>query len=210
MNIGLINGSPKAKGNSSSEILLDDLNSLFPIGHSVQRLHFNKPAVTDQDIEKLQHCQAWVFAFPLYVDGIPSHLLSCLKQLEQADFKGKDIRVYVIINCGFYEAGQNRHAMEMMEIWCEKTGIKWGMGIGLGGGGGLLQMRNVPLGKGPKTTLGKSLLVFCEAVLNKESKDTHYISINFPRFVYKFIANNGWNKLIKENGGKVKDLKRRY
>jgi len=210
LNIGLINCSPKAKGNSSSEILLDDLNSLFSIGHFVQRLHFKKPAVTDLDIETLQHCHAWIFSFPLYVDGIPSHLLSCLKQFERSDFKYNDIRVYVIINCRFYEGGQNRHAMEMMEIWCEKAGIKWGMGIGLGGGGGLLQMKNVPLGKGPKTALGKSLSVLSEAVLNKETKDTHYISINLPRFVYTFLANSGWNKLIKENGGKVKDLKRRY
>jgi len=210
MNIGLINGSPKAKGNSSSEVLLDDLNSLFQIDITVQKFHFNKPMITDQVIENLRHCQAWVFAFPLYVDGIPSHLLSCLKQLEQADFKGKDIRVYVIINCGFHEARQNRHAMAMMEIWCEKTGLKWGMGIGLGGGGSLTQMRNVPLGKGPKTALGKSLAVLSEAILNKEKKDAHYISINLPRFVYKFSADIGWNKLIKANGGKVKDLKRRY
>jgi len=209
MNIGLINGSPKAKG-SSSEVLLEDLSSLLPTEHPVQKFSFNKPVVTDQDIEKLQNCQAWVFTFPLYVDGIPSHLLSCLKQLEQADIKNKDIRVYVIINCGFYEAGQNRHAMTMMEIWCGKTGLKWGMGIGFGGGGGLPTIKNVPLGKGPKTTLGKSLAVFSKAILAKETEDNHYITINLPRFVYKFFADIGWKKLIKANGGKVKELERRY
>jgi len=207
MNIALINGSPRGK-KSNSSALLEDLKGLFPTEVSAQAFNFNKPMIADQDMKNLQNCSTWVFAFPLYVDGIPSHLLSCLQQLEQADFKCEDVHVYVIVNCGFYEAKQNYHAISMMEIWCEKAGLTWGMGIGLGGGGGVSQIKNVPLGKGPKRTLGNALSVLGESVLTKEPRDNFYTSINFPRFVHKFFAESGWRKSIKANGGKVKDLKR--
>ena len=32
------------------------------------------------------------------------------------------------------------------------------------------------------------------------------VSIAFPRFLYKMAAQLGWRQMIKENGGKVKDL----
>ena len=209
MNIALINGSPRGK-ESNSGALLADLKEVLPTEASIREFHFNKPTITDQAMRELKNCSAWIFAFPLYVDGIPSHLLSCLEQLEQADFQHEAPHVYTIVNCGFYEAKQNRLAVSMMEIWCERAGLTWGMGIGIGGGGGLSQMRNVPLGKGPKRTLGNALAVLNEAVLEKETKDNFYTSINFPRFVHKLLAEANWKRRIKANGGKVKDLKKRY
>jgi len=208
MNIGLISGSPKDK-DSSSEILLEDLSRLLPTEHTIQKFHFNKPVVTEQDINNLRNCSAWVFSFPLYTNGIPSHLLSCLKQLEQADCKGKDIRVYAISNCGFYEGTRNKYAIANMEIWCEKAGLTWGMGIGFGGGSGMVHLKSIPLGKGPKKNLGKSLSALSGAISEKASKDNHYITLNIPMFVYKLLAGGSWKKLIKANGGKVKDLDKR-
>lgn len=43
-----------------------------------------KTAVSDEVLTELNHADVWVFACPLYVDGIPSHLLSCLMQLQKA------------------------------------------------------------------------------------------------------------------------------
>jgi len=207
MNIALINGSPRGKG-SNSGALLGDLKGVLPAEVSIREFHFSKPMITDQDMKDLQNCSTWIFAFPLYVDAIPSHLLSCLGQLEQADFKRENIHIYAIVNCGFYEAKQNRHAVSMMEIWCEKAGLTWEMGIGFGAGGGLSQMKNIPLGKGPKKNLGIALAELKETILAKDSKDNLYMSMNYPRFVHKLFAEAGWRKGIKANGGKVKDLKR--
>ena len=209
MNIALINGSPKTKA-SASGALLEDLKQLLPNEHHIKLLHLNKPALTIEDITTLQDCSAWVFAFPLYVDAIPSHLLSCLCQLEQADFNRNDIHVYSFVNCGFYEGKQTKYAMGVIETWCRKTGLKWGMGVGFGGGGALVSMKNAPLEKGPKRTLGKSLTLFVEAILRQDQKDNIYTSIAFPRFLYKIIIESIWKKAIKKNGGKVKDLKKRY
>jgi hypothetical protein len=76
----------------------------------------------------LTECNVLVFAFPLYVDGIPSHLLNCLRKLEKffGGLDKKDIMVYSLGNCGFYEGDQNKLAIEMMENWCAKAGLKWG------------------------------------------------------------------------------------
>ena len=209
MKIALINGSPKRKGSSSSA-LLEDLKKLLPDEHQIKQFHFNKPLLTEDEITELQDCSAWVFAFPLYVDSIPSHLLSCLCQLEQADFNRNGIHIYTFVNCGFYEGKQNTYALSIMENWCYKAGLNWGMGIGFGGGGALSSMKNAPLEKGPKRNLGISLTVFVEAISRQDQKDNIITSIAFPRFLYKLIIELEWRKSIKANGGKVKDLKKRY
>ncbi|HAW69762.1 MAG TPA: hypothetical protein DHD79_09105, partial [Firmicutes bacterium] len=84
---------------------------------------------------ELAACDTLVFAFPLYVDGIPSHLLSCLSQMEGylKPLASKEMRVYAIVNCGFYEGRQNQHALDMMQNWCAKTRLIWGHGLGIGG-----------------------------------------------------------------------------
>lgn len=149
-----------------------------------------------------------VFAFPLYVDGIPSHLLNCLIQLEKtfAAIYRKDINVYALVNCGFYEGHQNRMAIEMMENWCFKARLNWGQGIGIGAGGMLPVIKDVPIGRGPKKNLGKSLKKFATNILKSDSDQNIFITANFPRFLYKFAAEMGWRKSIKKNGLKRKDL----
>jgi len=208
MKIALINGSPKRK-ESISGIILEELKQLLPTEHHIETFNINKPSLTEDEIEKLQSCTAWVFAFPLYIDSIPSQLLSCLCQLEQAGFDRNGKHVYAIVNCGFYEGKQTRHALSMMEVWCQKADLMWGMGIGFGGGGGLAYMKRIPQGRGPKRSLGKSLTVLVDAILLQDSKDNIYASITLPRFVYKFISEFIWKKAIKANGGKVSDLDRK-
>jgi len=208
MNIALINGSPRKK-DSSSGALLEDIKQLLPAEHHIKEFHLNKSELTEEDIKEMQNCTAWVFAFPLYVDAIPSQLLSCLCQLEKAEFDGSGAHVYAFVNCGFYEGRQARHALSIMEVWCQKAGLQWGMGVGFGGGGPLAKMGNIPLGKGPKRTLGNILSVLVDAILALDSKDNVFASISLPRFVYRFASEVNWRKSIKANGGKVRDLDRR-
>jgi len=52
----------------------------------------------------LQNTDAVVITVPLYVDSIPAHFIHLLKETEQ------------------------------YQCWCERTGIKWGGGLGIGGG----------------------------------------------------------------------------
>ena len=208
MNIALINASPK-KAESASGVLLSDLKGAFVPEHNVKEFALNKPSISGAEIKELQEYSTWIFAFPLYADGIPSHLLYCLCQMEKELSVDKAIQVYAIVNCGFFEGQQTQNAIAMMENWCVKTGLKWGMGIGFGGGGGFAQMKSIPLGKGPKSNLGKAYTILIDAVLSKSSKENIYTSLSFPRFLYKFMGEISWKSSIKANGGKVKDLDKR-
>lgn len=208
MNIALINASPK-KSESASKSLLYDLKSLLFDEHTIKGFSFHTPNVTEAEIKDLCNYSVWVFAFPLYVDGIPSHLLSCLYKIEQFGIVCKGIRVYAIVNCGFFEGKQNCNALAILKNWCSKIGLIWGMGIGFGGGGSLAYMKSVPLGSGPKGTLGKAYKELTNAILSQSSKEDIYTSIGFPRFLYKVAAEMGWKQMIIANGGKKKDLNKR-
>lgn len=210
MNIALINGSPKPKKtDSASGELLKHLKSMFPPQHKVKDFTFNKSTITEAEIKELHDFPVWVFAFPLYIDSIPSHLLSCLCQIEKNAPIGKTIHIYAIVPCGFYEGAQTRNALSIMECWCIKAGLRWGMGIGYGGGGGLTDMKAIPLGKGMKKSLGRAYSVFSDVILSQSSKENICTSISYPKFLCPIFVAMEWKRRIKANGGRTKDLDKR-
>ncbi|MFA5524379.1 MAG: hypothetical protein WDA24_08465 [Tissierellales bacterium] len=208
MKIALINGSPKPD-NSASGCILEELKAYIESENMmISNYNFRKPQLNAEEIEKLTEEDVLIFAFPLYVDGIPSHLLYCLTQLEEAFIavNKKDILVYTLVNCGFYEGHQNRLAIEMMENWCVKTGLKWGQGVGIGAGGMLQSLKNVPAGSGPKKNLGEVIRQLSDNIKNCGTGENTFVTPNFPRFAYKLAAEMGWRTSIKANGLRRKDL----
>lgn len=206
MKITLINGSPKIK-DSASGAVLDELKDYLK-DNDIQEYSFRRPELPKElDLNELEKQEAIVFSFPLYVDGVPSHLLNCLSQLERffAD-KSADIIVYTIVNCGFYEGIQNRHAIGMIKNWCKKANVKFGQGVGIGAGGMLVGLKNAPNGKGLKKNTSSALNELSNNIINKKIEKDLFVSPNFPRLLYKFGAEMGWRHQIKENGLKTKDL----
>lgn len=207
MRISLINGSPKVN-NSASGTLLEDLVGYLGENAEIVNFGFHSPTISKEVIEELAKAEAWVFSCPLYVDGIPGHLLSCLIQLEEAHIHNPQIHIYGIVNCGFYEGIQAEFALKLLQNWCLKTGFIWGGGIGVGGGGGLAMMPKLESGHGPRAPIEKALAELSDIILKKEVRKNNYVSVAFPRFLYKMGAQLGWRQMIKENGGKVKDLRK--
>lgn len=205
MRIALINGSPKAK-DSAGGILLEDLKGYLGEEAEVVQLGFRSSAVSEEVIEELSAADAWVFAYPLYVDGIPGHLLSCLVQLEEAGLQNRRISIYGIVNCGFYEGTQAALALRLLRNWSIKAGFIWSGGVGVGGGGGLAMMPRTEPGHGPKAPIDKALAALSDRILKREVQEDHYVSVAFPRFLYKMSAQIGWRQMIRANGGKSKDL----
>lgn len=78
-----------------------------------------------------------LLVFPLYADGLPTVLLSFLKAWEQAMEERKPT-VSVVINCGFYEPEQNDVAVDMVRLFCRKTGCPFGSALKIGGGEAIL------------------------------------------------------------------------
>ncbi|MEW9096463.1 MAG: hypothetical protein AB2417_15400 [Clostridiaceae bacterium] len=208
MKIAFINGSPKIKDSASGCILQELKAFLEQDSNIISEYCFRKPQLSIKEMEQLTEYNVLVFAFPLYVDGIPSHLLNYLLQLEMifATIKEKDIIVYSLVNCGFYEGHQNKLAIEIMENWCAKAGLKWGQGIGIGAGGMLPGLKSVTIGHGPKKNLEKALKQLSNNILKGTSEENIFITANFPRVLYKLGAEMGWRQSIKSNGLKRKDL----
>ena len=135
----LINASPKKKMSVSSYFL--SLQKVFTRG-KVTKENLRNPGDHQRILEALSDADAVVFGLPLYVDGIPSHVLRFLKRLEKYCHENSiKPKVFVISNGGFIEGNQNRVLMRIFEHFCERAGLEWGGGVGIGGGVMLNVMR---------------------------------------------------------------------
>ena len=127
-----INCSPKKRFCASAYFLF--LQRLFVSGKKV-----NEKLRTQEDheriLEQLRDADAVVFGLPLYVDGVPSHVLRFMEKMETF-CKENDLHfnLYCIANNGFIEGRQNEPLMQVFENFCGRAGLTWGGGVGIGGG----------------------------------------------------------------------------
>lgn len=208
MKITLINGSPKHSG-SSSGVILKELAAVLD-EHELTEISMRKPELTEEIKTGIMDSSCLVFAFPLYVDSIPSHLMSALQQLEKIFQKmPSDKMVYAIINCGFYEGHQNHIALNIMRCWCRKAGLSWGQGLGIGGGGMIPMLADIPKGKSIKKGFSDAISEIGKNISMGQKAEDRFISPGIPRMMYKLAGQMGWRKQIKDNGLPVKELSRK-
>lgn len=209
MKICIINGSPKA-GENTSELLIGALVSKFRETDEVKLHRITKKGFGEALYRDMAECRALVFAFPLYVDSIPAHLLRLLVDLKENGGLSPKTAVYCILNNGFFEGTQNRVAVEQMKNWCMAAGLKWGQAIGVGAGEMLPFLKEIPLGHGPYKNLGQALETFAENLLNRRTGEDLFLSPKFPRALWRFQASQSvWLPRAKKNGLKRKDLFRK-
>lgn len=207
MKIVGINGSPKYSG-SSSEIILKELEALLT-GHEYSEISVRKPEITEEMKTQILDCDILVFAFPLYVDSIPSQLTAALQQMESILRDAQtDKMVYAVVNCGFYEGRQNHIGLKMMKCWRRKAGLSWGQGLGIGGGGMIPMFTDIPEGKGIKKGFSEALKELAENITKGGRAEDRFISPGIPRIMYKLAGQMGWRKQIKDNGLPIKELSR--
>lgn len=127
-----IDCSPKKKLSASGFIA--SVTGVFVLGKK-KKLKLRTKADHENILRELKDTDSVVFAMPLYVDGVPSHVLPFLKEMEEfCKSNGLKINVYVIANNGFIEGKQNEPLMQIMENFCIRSGITWCGGLGIGGG----------------------------------------------------------------------------
>ena len=127
-----INCSPKKRFCASAYFLF--LQRFFVSGKKVTE-KLRTQADHEKIFSQLADADAVVFCLPLYVDGLPSHVLTFLKKLEHFSRQnGLHSRVFCIANNGFIEGCQNEPLMQMFEHFCARSGLAWGGGVGIGGG----------------------------------------------------------------------------
>ncbi|EGT3787915.1 hypothetical protein [Clostridioides difficile] len=114
----MINGIPKVKENNS-QYFLSELEKLIQNDNDILTFKIDNISKYPKAIDAMLNCDRLIIAFPLYVDGIPSHLLRLLEDCTKKQNKNS-IPVYAIVNCGFYEGRQNHLAIQMIEIGVKK------------------------------------------------------------------------------------------
>lgn len=211
MNIAMINGSPKP-ANSNSGIMLGMLDPLISTGNELAYYTPNKRPLTPEQYSELCRMDVLVIAFPLYVDGIPSHLFRLLATLEEylKSEREQEIYVYALINNGFYEGSQNHIALDILKHWCTRAGVHFGQALGQGAGEMMGFLEKVPPGKGPLKNLGKAMQSLADNIGSRSADESMLFSPNFPRFAWKFSATHSfWNATARKNGLKKKDILKR-
>ncbi|MDE7294319.1 MAG: hypothetical protein K2N72_07835 [Oscillospiraceae bacterium] len=127
-----INCSPKKRFCASAYFLW--LERLFVRGEKVTERLRNK-GDHKRILQELTNADRVVFCLPLYVDSVPSHILPFLKELEAfCKENGLRLNVYSISNNGFIEGNQSEPLLRVLRNFCERSGLEWGGGIGIGGG----------------------------------------------------------------------------
>jgi hypothetical protein len=190
-------------------IILNELNSLVRKDHEIINYVLESKTFPPKIYEEIAAGDVIVLASPLYIDSIPSNVHKVLIELENYIKKenAENIIVYAIMNNGFYEGKQTRIAFEIIQNWCEHTGLKFGGGIGQGAGEMIGATKNTPISKGPFNNLGRELKLLVEKMELKETFETKYLSPYFPRFLWRFMAKHTfWHPMAHKNKLKKKDI----
>lgn len=221
MKISLINGSPKT-GTSCSGVLLNQLQQdvldkgkpkVSPESFTIYRI--NQNPLSDMDVAEIAKSDIIVVAFPLYVDGIPSHMLAALYQLEKAFSKTSAPQktvFYGIINNGFSESHQNQHAANMLKLFCQRAGLSFGQVFAVGAGEMLRSMveMNVPFGKASLSYVKEDWDSFIDHIVEQKSAPSVFCSPKMPGWMFCIIGNHTfWNPSAKKNGITKKEMRRR-
>ena len=136
-----INGSPKKRAGASDYLLC--VQKAFVKSKKVMEKLRSK-ADHARILEQIKDADTVVFSVPLYFDGIPSHVLSFLEELEGfCKENNLSLKIYAISNGGFIEGKQNKGVLQVFENFCARSGNVWGGGLGVGGGVMLHVMRMV-------------------------------------------------------------------
>lgn len=185
--IAFLNGSPKAAGSTTEKLLLllqECLADETIISLSARTLTF----------DNLADCETLVIAFPLYVDGLPSHLLRYLEAYAAACPKAK--RVYALAHCGFYEGKQCHLALEMVAHFCAHTRMTYAGGAALGAAL-LTDTLPAPLTK----PFFQTLETLAQAIRTKQALlPEAYAQPKMPRRMYICAGNFRWRQEAKHNG----------
>lgn len=204
--LSFINGSPRGN-NSASQYFIDELLKIIDNNNfQINQIKLNDTV----NYEDAAASDILIFAFPLYVDSLPSPVIEFLVNLELYAKNGKkSTKVYAVVNSGFFEGIQNRHAIKIINNFCDKVGYNWRFGVGVGAGEFMRGTKeNIPIKSKVKLATYKGLLEINNDIMSNAEvvKNDIFVSPKFPRLLYFLAGNRGWVKDAKSRSISKKQL----
>ena len=190
----LINGSPRAPQSNSKKYAECFMSKSKLLTEYVNITKLNHREI----IKKMESSSQVVFVLPLYADGIPSTLLTFLKNLEEESKTNKPI-ISVLINCGFIEYQQNNVAIEMIKLFCKQNGYKFGSVLSIGGGEAIL-------GTPFKFLVYHKINLFAKSIYKKQYK-TFTCTMPLTKKTYIKASTRYWIKYGEKFGITQKEMK---
>ncbi|TVR67492.1 MAG: hypothetical protein EA427_13555 [Spirochaetaceae bacterium] len=227
MNIAVINGSPRGESASSREVIsiLERLGGADLQWTGVSRLDLLPEDQLEQRVEELCRAPVLLVTAPLYIDGLPATTIRALERYRKACLHrygkrdghvpeggrvpegGHPVqtggqRVFAVVNCGFYEGSQNRHALEMVEHFCRESGLTWCGGVGIGTGEMIRGLKEVPLRAGVRRPVVAALQRLVEAIglPGGRLEENLYTQHRLPWWMYRLLGQLGWRRQARRNG----------
>lgn len=213
----IISASPKVGEATVSGTLADMAKDIFSGSAEAVRIDVRKSfsgKCSEENFAAMAEADALVFVFPLYIFCLPGMLMRYLQDYclyrERHPGSAGSPKVYAAVNCGFPETWINEEAVRVIKSFSKHIGASFRFGILIGGGGMLLGAKDAPFMKKTMAQINEAFAaVAADAASAAEGgtpqKDL-YIEVNFPRKLYFFMGNMGWNQFAKKNGLKKKDL----
>ena len=119
-----INCSPKKKFSASDYFL--SVQKFFVKGEKVKEVLKNKKDY-ERILKVLNDGDNVVFCLPLYIDCLPSHVISFLKEMEGFCLERKiKLQIYAIANNGYIEGVQSKALLQIFRNFCMRSGLTWG------------------------------------------------------------------------------------
>jgi multimeric flavodoxin WrbA len=211
MKIALINASPKAN-QSNTGILLNMLARHLSTANGIHRYRLGRRSFSAEKLREIATNDAIILGFPLYVDALPARLVAMLVSLEKClrTTYRSDIFIYAVINNGFYEGQQAELAFRIVQNWCERANVRFGGGIGQGGGEVFGVVSQTPLRAVFFGKTNRALAALARNVQERTSAGIRYLTPAFPRFLFGFFAKYFfWHPRARKNNVREQALLKR-
>lgn len=162
----------------------------------------------DEFASRLQMADALVIGAPLYVDGLPAQAVKLL-ELVLENHKGEfpNLPVYVVSNLGFYEAGQIKNLLAIVENWCMRMGMNYGGGLAIGGGPMVRAVEKMPLKNFLLKDVADGFEKLAGAIASGNRMENYYTKTRIPRGLYLKAAHMTFDQTAKANGLKAEDIR---
>ncbi len=209
-------GSAKPKGTSASEVLARAVEKRLAAAQVETELHFATEFVHDDArslarAEAIAACDAFMLVTPLYADSLPAlatHALELIARVRATT--AETARFYMLVNCGFPEAEQNRTAMRIARHFSARARYAWAGGLPFGAGGMVMPDTDLDAPHGPTAGVVRALDLAAKAIAEGGALPAAAIESiakpAMPEVLYRIAGDVGWRWQAYQNGLAQREL----